>query len=267
MKRQIFRAIVILSITAAMFGCGKIGELEDSVQRLQMENAEMKKQVQDVVNRMSDILKRLESEIYPMGSSLTDHLMRIERIESELAINTEKADQNSYKISQMLQQIEDINFRLKTGSGAISSNQPAATGSYPSNFSRQYNTLSPNQLYQTAYADYLKGNYNLAIDGFKEYVQRYPTSELTGTVQYWLGESYYAKANYKEAIAEFDKVIVNFPNDEKVKSAALKKGFALFELNQTAQGVIIMQQIIREFPNSKQARIAQEKLESLGLKP
>lgn len=267
MKRQIIRIISLLFIVVMMFGCGKIGELEDSVQRLQMENAEMKRQVQDVVNKMSEIIKRLESEIYPMGSGLTDHLMRIERIESELAINTEKADQNSYKISQILQQLEDINFRLKSGSGAISNGQSAPSGSYPTNFSRQYNTMSPNQLYQAAYADYLKGNYNLAIDGFKEYLQRYPSSELAGSVQYWLGESYYAKGNYKDAITEFDKVIVNFPSDEKVKSAALKKGFALFELNQTAQGVIIMQQIIREFPNSKQARIAQEKLESLGLKP
>lgn len=266
MKQLIIKIVLVSALIFVMTGCAKMGELEDQVQRLQMENAEMKKQVQDVVNKMSEILKKLETEIYPMGTGLTDHLMRIERLESELAMNTDKADQNSYRISQILQQIEDINYRIKSGvssGGSVSSTPP----SYPSTFTRQYNTLSPNQLYQTAYADYLKGNYNLAIEGFKEYIQRYPDSELTASVQYWLGECYYAKGGYKEAIAEFDKVIVNFPSDEKVKSAALKKGFALFELNQTAQGVIIMQQIIREFPNSKQARIAQEKLESLGLKP
>jgi tol-pal system protein YbgF len=267
MKLRFIKILLLLVVISTMVGCAKIGELEDNVQRLQMENAEMKKQVQDVVNKMSEIIKRLETEIYPMGTGLTDHLMRIERMESELATNTDKADQNSYRITQILQQIEDINYRLKTGSSGSSPSSSAAQGSYPSTFTRQYNTLSPNQLYQTAYADYLKGNYNLAIEGFKEYIQRYPDSELAAAVQYWLGESYYAKGSYKEAITEFDKVIVNFPSDEKVKSAALKKGFALFELNQTAQGVIIMQQIMREFPNSKQARIAQEKLESLGLKP
>jgi Ethanolamine utilization protein EutJ (predicted chaperonin) len=64
MKLRFIRILLPIVIILTMAGCAKIGELEENVQRLQMENAEMKKQVQDVVNKMSEIIKRLESEIY-----------------------------------------------------------------------------------------------------------------------------------------------------------------------------------------------------------
>ena len=38
--------------------------------------------------------------------------------------------------------------------------------------------LSPQEVYNTAYADYLKGNFDLAIDGFKIYRENFPDSPL-----------------------------------------------------------------------------------------
>lgn len=265
--KQYIKIALILTLAALFFGCGGIQSLETDIQRLQIENKELKRQMNYVLTKLDAAMKRLESDVFPMSVSVSDHLLRIEKLESEHRISRDKLDQNSYKLSQTLQQITDLKYRIKPGrrSSVTSSTTPST---YPQKFrSRGFSTLSPNQIYQTAYADYLKGNYDLAIEGFKEYLRRYSDSDLAATVQYWMGECYYAKGNYRMAIAELDKVIVNYPKDEKVKNAALKKGFALFELNQTAQGVIIMQQIIREFPHSRQSRIAKEKLESLGLKP
>ncbi|MBN2134595.1 MAG: tol-pal system protein YbgF [Acidobacteria bacterium] len=259
---------VILLIVLIGVGCSN-KELEQDVQRLQIENREMKRQMNDVITQLQATLAKLDTEIFPMGKSQSEMLLRLEKLESELKINMDKLDQNTYKISQISQQIADVRYRIQPGSssGASSYSYSGSTPSTGSLTSRNYTTLSPNQIYQTAYADYLKGNYELAIQGFSEYLNRYSESELAPAVMYWLGECYYAKGDYRQAITEMDKLIVKYPKDDKVKNAALKKGFALFELNQTAQGVIIMQSIIREFPNSKQARIAKEKLESLGLKP
>jgi len=258
---------IFVATLVFLAACGGTKEIEMDVQRLQVETRQMKNQLGSLVAKLNQINRRLETEVFPMAKNLSEYLLQIEKIESEMRINADKLDQNTYKLSQLSQQIADINYRMKSGSS--SSSYPARTAVSPSSSveSRQYSSLTPNQIYQTAYADYLKGNYNLAIEGFREYLNRYPDSELAAAVQYWLGECYYARGDYKQAIDEFDKVIINYENDEKVKSAALKKGFALFELNQTGQGVIIMQQIIREFPHSKQARIAKEKLEGLGLKP
>ncbi len=266
--KTILRTIFVFIILVYLVGCAGMADLENDVQRLQVENKQLKQKMNYVMEQLNIMLDRLKQEVYPMAQSQSDQLLRIEKLESEQSINRDKIDQNTYKISQVLQQLSDINYRLKPGSSQGSYSSTRSTPGYPSSLNqRSYSTLSPNQIYQTAYADYLKGNYDLAIQGFEEYLKRYSDSNLAASVQYWIGECYYAKGDYKTAISELDKVIINYPKDDKVKNAALKKGFALFELNQTAQGVIIMQQIIREFPHSKQARIAKEKLESLGLKP
>jgi len=267
--KEYFRIALIITLAALLFGCGGIQNLEMDIQRLQIENKELKRQMNYVLTKLDAAMKRLESDVFPMSTSVSNHLLRIEKLESEHRISRDKLDQNSYKLSQTLQQLTDLKYRIKPGTRSPrTSLSSTPSGSYPSKLSsRSFSTLSPNQIYQTEYADYLKGNYDLAVEGFREYLRRYSDSDLAATVQYWMGECYYAKGNYRMAITELDKVIVNYPKDEKVKSAALKKGFALFELNKTAQGVIIMQQIIREFPHSRQSRIAKEKLESLGLKP
>jgi TolA-binding protein len=65
----------------------------------------------------------------------------------------------------------------------------------------------PNQMYQSAYLDYTKGNYDLAVSGFREYLKSFPDAEFAGNAQYWVGESLYSLGKYDEAVVEFEKVI------------------------------------------------------------
>src|SRR5262245_43868584 len=53
---------------------------------------------------------------------------------------------------------------------------------------------TPEQAYQAAYIDFSKGNYPLAIQGFREFVRRYPDSDLADNAQYWIGESFFSMA-------------------------------------------------------------------------
>ena len=79
------------------------------------------------------------------------------------------------------------------------------------------------ELYDTAYGDYGKGRYALAIQGFQEYVDAYPNTDLTDNAMYWIGESHYAQKKYKEAIEDFTKVIKQWPKSDKAAAALLKR--------------------------------------------
>ncbi|MBM3284642.1 MAG: tetratricopeptide repeat protein, partial [Candidatus Aminicenantes bacterium] len=59
--------------------------------------------------------------------------------------------------------------------------------------------LSPQDLYNTAYADYLQGNFDLAIDGFKIYRDNFPESPLADNALYWIGECYFSQRNFEAA--------------------------------------------------------------------
>src|SRR5262249_10682637 len=120
---------------------------------------------------------------------------------------------------------------------------------------------NPDQLFAAAYGDYSRGNYDLAISEFRQYVETYPTSEMADNAQYWIGEAFYAKKQPNEALAELDKVILSFPKGNKVPAARYQKGMILMELGQTDPARAEFKTIIRLHGRSREAQLAQQQLE------
>lgn len=125
--------------------------------------------------------------------------------------------------------------------------------------------LDPEELYRAARADYGRGDYELAVEGFQEFIRRFPDSELTDNARYWLGESRWAQRDFGGALAAFDEVLQLHPNGDKAADAGLKRGLCLIEMNRMADGIIQLQHVKDANPGTPAARLAREKLESLGL--
>jgi tol-pal system protein YbgF len=122
-------------------------------------------------------------------------------------------------------------------------------------------------LYNAAYNDYLRGNYDLAQRAFEEYVSKFPGSELTDNAHYWIGETHYRKQRFPQAIDQFEVVLKQYPHSDKAASALLKKGYSHLELGQRSQGVVQLRQVIRQYPRSDEARLALQRLRELGIDP
>ncbi len=144
--------------------------------------------------------------------------------------------------------------------GGLSTARPPAAPAPPV---MQGSLPSPEEVYRNALTDYTKGNYELAIEGFKNYLTFFPKTSLVPNAQYWLGESYYSKGEYLTAIREFDKLIKGYPGSTKMPSAMLKKGYSYVELGETALGQGVLRELVAKFPRSREARLAQESLERL----
>ncbi|HWP59380.1 MAG TPA: tol-pal system protein YbgF [Candidatus Acidoferrales bacterium] len=106
-------------------------------------------------------------------------------------------------------------------------------------------------------------DYRQAIVRFREFLKKYPTSELADNAQYWIGECHYALKEYDQAILEFDQVRRKYPKGDKVPAALLKQGFAFAELGDRLDARLILQELIDRYPLSAEASRAKEKLKSL----
>ena len=120
-------------------------------------------------------------------------------------------------------------------------------------------------MYDAAYNDYLKGNYDLAQRGFQEYVSNFPGSELTDNAHYWMGETYYRRRQFRQAIDQFEVVLKQYPKGDKAAAALLKKGYSHLELGERSQGIVQLRQVIRQYPKSDEARLALQRLRDLGI--
>ncbi|HLE43829.1 MAG TPA: outer membrane protein assembly factor BamD [Methylomirabilota bacterium] len=129
-------------------------------------------------------------------------------------------------------------------------------------------------LYQTAYIDYTRGNYNLASAAFKEFIRLYPDSELAEKAQYWIGESHFSLARdlaargdrtratqeFERAVQEFRRVLINYPRGDRVPTAVYKEALALLELQQPALAEARLQFLVDQFPYTEEAAKAKEEL-------
>lgn len=118
-------------------------------------------------------------------------------------------------------------------------------------------------LYRAAYLDLTRGDYALAIQGFQNYLVRFPNGANLAEVQYYLGESYYATERYVEAVGAFNYVVREFPNSRLVPAAYLKSGQCYRFLDEKSLAIKAFTTLIEEHPNSEEAQQARTALAEL----
>ncbi len=123
--------------------------------------------------------------------------------------------------------------------------------------------LSAQEIYNMAYADYLKGNFQLAIDGFKIYLDNFLESPFADNALYWIGECHFSQKEYELAIDRFNELILNFPLGDKIPAAYLKKGISLMELERKEEALAVFKLLISKYPLEDETKIAQEKIKEL----
>jgi TolA-binding protein len=110
--------------------------------------------------------------------------------------------------------------------------------------------------YQAALRDYQRGNYDLAIEGFREFVAASPRADLADNAAYWIGESLFSQKKYRDAIEQFDSVVSNYPKSDKVGCAA-EEGL---RASTSARAQEPAAQCVARAPKS-QAALARQKLD------
>jgi tol-pal system protein YbgF len=115
-----------------------------------------------------------------------------------------------------------------------------------------------------ARSDYLKGNFQLAIEGFAIYREHFAESPLADNALYWIGESFFSQNKFEEAIQEFNDFILIYPNSDKIAATYLKKGISLMNLKKKDEAISVFRLLISKFPLEEETKIAQQKIKELG---
>jgi tol-pal system protein YbgF len=245
----------------------EITDVQRSVDRLQTEVLDqsdlqgMEQSMQDMTNKNlrsnADLalkVEELQEQIEALYASLEITTRRLQTISQELA--AARTQSGGGAVLPPVTVVPGSEGTASTGSEASSMAAGAALSS---------GATSPDELYRSAYEDYMRGNYDLAADGFAEYMRRWPETELTDNALYWIGECYDAQEKPQEALDTFTKVLEDYPTSDKAAAAQLKKGLIYLKMGDQGQGVVNLQYVVYEHPGTREADLAREQLRSLGL--
>jgi len=254
---------LILGICLSMMGCATYADIRT---------------VQDDLVRIEEKInllhKRLKIEPPPMASedmTLKNQariLTEIEGLREELQTIKGRLEESNHQLAALSRQLEVLQTRVAGAPSTETSPTPEPTEpSIPSGTaSTPPSTLAsvpPETIYQTAYNDYIKGNYALAILGFKEFLNRFPQDTLAPNAQYWLGECYYSLKDFETAIREFERVVNDYPQSAKAPGSLLKIGYSLIELKRLEEAKARLTELLVKYPNSPEADQARDRLQRL----
>ncbi len=194
---------------------------------------------------------------------LAEQSALLRKLQQDLRIQDERA---MVAIKDQQERLSEISDRLRTSTAAMS--QPPGGGApFMSGAPGATQTpavggpaIPPRDLYQQAYSDFARKNYDLSIQGFQEYLRLYRDTDLADNAQYWVGECLQAQGKYEDAVTAFNALLRDFTDSDKIPDARYKKGVALEALGRKSQAVLEYRFVVERFPNSPAARLAREKL-------
>lgn len=120
----------------------------------------------------------------------------------------------------------------------------------------------PNQLYDQANQDLTQGRYALALQGFRDFVRRYPSGELADNAQYGVGECFFAQSRFDSAAVEYARVESGWPTGDRVPAALYKLGLSREKQGQDDAAKKSFEDLVKRYPNSGEAQLARERLGS-----
>lgn len=264
------RAALFLVCSPLLLLAGCVSSTD--IESLQEQNAALQRQLAEMRAQGSS-----KQEVASLEATLRQQTDRLIKTEADMRVDLASL---SSQISQLQGSLEDTNYRISQLSQQIASaNQdlravrsataPAPGASVEPGLPAGSTgaAADPETLYQSSYSDYLRGSYDLALLGFRQYLEAYPETDLTDNAVYWIGECFYRQQKYGDAIVEYDRVLERWPRSDKTASSLLKKGYAQVELGQKKEGIAQLQKVVATFGNSDEANLARQKLQSLGVAP
>lgn len=235
-------------------------------ERLQMQVSGLQGQVGDLQRQVED----LQRELRRLNESLAEQNANAKRSQQEQAAREESIQALLRDLQEKLAEVSAFTQRPAaaaalpvepvpagvTAPGAVpAAGTPASPAGAP-----PANAPAPRELYSQAYADFARGNYDLAIQGFQEYLRLYPATDFSDNAQYWIGECLYGKQRFQEAIDAWKVLFRDFTASDKLPDAHVKSGMAYEKLGRRSQALVEFRFVVDRYPNTQAARIARDRL-------
>ncbi len=233
---------------------------------LAKKNASELQEIREQLRLLGSLIRQSQSEQASWRDELKNIPLQYQLLQSKL----EEIQFQSAVLNDILQAIQNLSLPTKPEdrtSGKTNRSQPPAKSTQPPQETKPQPatvTIPAQEMYNNAYGDYLKGNYSLAIESFRLFLQYYPNTPLSDNALYWIGECYYSQGMYAEAIEAFSELLLSYPSGDKVPAAYLKKGMSLAQQGKKDEALATFKLLVSKYPMQEEARLAQQKIAELG---
>jgi tol-pal system protein YbgF len=121
----------------------------------------------------------------------------------------------------------------------------------------------PNQLFQSSLDQLRRGSPGSARRGFEELLRLYPTSELAGEAQFYIGEALAGEGNLAAADTAYGTVVARYSESARAPTALYKRALLLQQRGNVAMARTALNELVRRYPRSDEAQLARDRLRAM----
>lgn len=234
----------------------EVGGVRSEVGGVRTTQAEMRAEMDRIREDMKKISGRIEDN---------EHVIK-------RAVERDLGDQDSLKtnLNQLSQKVAELEKAVKQQQAYLGMTDapPPEEGKEPPPMApagapQPPKVATEGELYDSSLNLYKEGKYESAIDGFKDFLKKYPKSDRADNAQYWVGECYMALKQWDQAILAYQQVVSKYPKGNKVPNALMRQGLAFIEIKDKTSAKLLFEKVIKNYPSSSEAAVAKKKLEGL----
>jgi len=228
--------------------------------------ADLQTAQQNIIARLVQVRQELDNSLQPLRTQSADRGENLRSMEREITALEAEMVEIDTRIVRLTEQ-------YAAGGGPASETASTGTAMPPPRGARAPSALAPSgaqqsaatTLYNSAYNDYLRENWELCVQGFEEYARRYQSSDRADNARYWIGMCERERGQLSAAHTAFQSVVRDHPNSDLIPDAMLNDGLILKEEGRERAAAESFRRLIQAYADSDAAFLACGQLRELGL--
>jgi TolA-binding protein len=258
---------------------GQLGDMQKSVDAKLSALQASVQQALDTANKTSSsvsslnngVTQTMQTELRGVKEQLTNVTglsAKVDGIANDVSDLTSAVKSMQVAMNRMAQQLTDIGNQVKLISSPPAAPPGADTSSSPPGVAAAAPAPSAETLFNHAKSDQEAGNFDLAVNGYRQFLRLYPNDGNAIRAQYYIGDIYYTQSKLDDAVKALDAAIEQYDSDpQTTPSAYYMKGMALKKAGKKTLAIASFQDVIKKYPHSPDAGQAKSQLTTLGVAP
>ena len=218
-------------------------------------------QLQSSMDEKNKIIQALVEKVFDQVNSVSTSVQKINEVVQGVNTHNDKTAGEirvlvtnlNGRVSEVSEALEAVRLQLSSVSHQITTIKTTAEP-----------LAGPEDVMRNAALDSVAGNYDLAIGGYKEFLEKFPANPRAAEAQLSIGDALYNQKKYEQAVIEYDLFLQKYPENDRTKSALYKKGLAHAELNQVPDALTALNKVTKDYPGTVEATGAQQKVKDLS---
>ena len=244
MKKYPF-VVVVCSLGLLSTGCSSITLLRTK------ELKQVEYHVDSLKTELSSVQRALLKEQQNQSELLrlirADQQVRFDEIGQRISSLEGGLSESKYKLSQIDKKTQEIQERWEAKAQADSS-------------ARTKKTMEIDKLFQIAYGDFTAGRFDLASNGFADFIKQFPDAPLADDATYWYAECWHGKKETDKAELGYADYLRKYREGKKVCQALYKLGLVYEAKKQLEKRKMVWQKLIAACPDAEEAKAAKSRL-------